>query len=56
MLCTTDERIYKYPYANYDGYRTYWVNIDTADFYREIVDLASFVNNELGEEFSIEID
>lgn len=56
MLCTKDERIYKYPYANYDGYRTYWVSIDTKDFYNEIVDLASFVNNTLGEEFSIEID
>ena len=55
MLCINNERIRAYPYANFDGCRTYFVNIDTNDFYREVSHLASFVNNELGESFLIEI-
>ena len=56
MVGCKDERLYKYPYANYDGYKNYWVNIDADAMYSELSELAEWVNTKLGEDFLLEID
>lgn len=56
MLYTHNKKLKDYPYANFDGDRTYWVNISARDIYADMVHLASWVNNELGDEFMIAID
>lgn len=56
MVSSKDERLYRYGYANYDGHRLYWVNIDASDAYSELSDLSSFVINTLGEECLFEMD
>ena len=56
MVGCNDKRLRDYDFSNYDGYKLYWVNIDANEAYFQLSHLASWVNNELGEECLFEMD
>ena len=53
---TEDKRFGEYPLASRRGYRYYTVDIDCKNIYKELEEIASFVNNELGEDCMFAID
>lgn len=55
MVGCEDKRLHEYEYANFDGHNYYWVNIDTDDLFRQLVELAEWVENECREEFILMI-
>ena len=58
IVGTEDKRFGEYPLASRRGWNNnyYAVDIDSKRIYKDLVDIASFVNNELGEDcmFAIE--
>lgn len=56
IVGTEDKRFGEYPLASRRGYRYYAVDIDNKNLYRDLAEIASFVNNELGEDCMFAID
>lgn len=56
IVATRNEAFRDYPLASLRGNGYYCTDIQTRDVYRELRDIAAWVNNELGDACCFEID